>query len=78
MYGMEFSDHRDLRRILTDYGLKGYPMLKDFPLTGYEEVRYDIGVKMFLYTPVDLPQDFHMFDSLSSCEVKRITVNTKK
>jgi NADH-quinone oxidoreductase subunit C len=56
MYGIEFSDHHDLRRILTDYGFKGYPMLKDFPLT--------------VYNPIDLPQDFWMFDSLSPWEGK--------
>lgn len=71
MYGIEFSDHSDLRRILTDYGFKGYPMLKDFPLTGYEEVRYDIDTKKVVYKPIDLPQDFRTFDSLSPWEGKK-------
>lgn len=65
MYGIEFSNHSDLRRILTDYGFKGYPMLKDFPLTGYKEVRYNVETKKVVYNPIDLPQDFRMFDSLS-------------
>ncbi len=78
MYGIEFSDHPDLRRILTDYGFKGHPMLKDFPLTGYEEVRYDIAAKKVVYNPIDLPQDFRMFDSLSPWEGETIKVNTKE
>jgi NADH-quinone oxidoreductase subunit C len=71
MYGIEFSGHPDLRRILTDYGFKGNPMLKDFPLTGYEEVRYDIEAKKVVYNPIDLPQDFRTFDSLSPWEGKK-------
>ncbi|APR98759.1 NADH-quinone oxidoreductase subunit C [Wolbachia endosymbiont of Folsomia candida] len=71
MYGIEFSSHPDLRRILTDYGFKGNPMLKDFPLTGYEEVRYDIEAKKVVYNPIDLPQDFRTFDSLSPWEGKK-------
>ncbi|MDG7056281.1 MAG: NADH-quinone oxidoreductase subunit C [Wolbachia endosymbiont of Meromenopon meropis] len=65
MYGIKFSGHPDLRRILTDYGFKGYPMLKDFPLTGYEEVRYNIETKKVMYGPIDLPQDLRMFNNLS-------------
>lgn len=68
MYGIEFSGHPDLRRILTDYGFKGYPMLKDFPLTGYEEIKYDEKAKKVIYSPIDLPQDFRLFDSLSPWE----------
>lgn len=71
MYGIEFSGHSDLRRILTDYGFKGYPMLKDFPLTGYEEVRYDMDTKKVVYNPIDLPQDFRTFESLSPWEGKK-------
>ncbi|WP_265014860.1 NADH-quinone oxidoreductase subunit C [Wolbachia endosymbiont (group B) of Camptogramma bilineatum] len=79
MYGIEFSDHPDLRRILTDYGFKGHPMLKDFPLTGYEEVRYDIEAKKVVYNTIDLPQDFRMFDSLSPWEGSKATkVNIKE
>ncbi|MDN5247915.1 MAG: NADH-quinone oxidoreductase subunit C [Wolbachia endosymbiont of Tyrophagus putrescentiae] len=71
MYGVEFSGHPDLRRILTDYGFKGYPMLKDFPLTGYEEVIYDPQAKKVVYNPIDLPQDFRTFDNLSPWEGKK-------
>lgn len=71
MYGIEFSGHPDLRRILTDYGFKGYPMLKDFPLTGYEEVKYDNKTKKVVYNPIDLPQDFRLFESLSPWEGKK-------
>ncbi|KLT21971.1 NADH dehydrogenase I, C subunit [Wolbachia endosymbiont of Armadillidium vulgare str. wVulC] len=78
MYGIKFLGHLDLRRILTDYGFKGHPMLKDFPLTGYEEVRYDIEAKKIVYNPIDLPQDFRMFDSLSPWEGKDTKVNTKE
>ncbi|HCE59340.1 MAG TPA: NADH-quinone oxidoreductase subunit C [Wolbachia sp.] len=70
MYGIEFSGHPDLRRILTDYGFKGYPMLKDFPLTGYEEVKYDAEKEKVVYSPIDLPQDFRSFESLSPWEGK--------
>ncbi|WP_339045680.1 NADH-quinone oxidoreductase subunit C [Candidatus Mesenet endosymbiont of Agriotes lineatus] len=65
MYGIEFTGHPDLRRILSDYGFKGHPMLKDFPLVGYEEVKYDIEAKKVVYNPIDLAQDFRMFDCLS-------------
>ncbi|QKX01975.1 NADH-quinone oxidoreductase subunit C [Wolbachia endosymbiont of Cruorifilaria tuberocauda] len=79
MYGIEFSNHPDLRRILTDYGFKGHPMLKDFPLTGYKEVKYDIKEKKVVYNPIDLPQDFRMFDSLSPWEGdKAAKVNAKE
>ncbi len=68
MYGILFSDHPDLRRLLTDYGFTGYPMRKDFPLTGYVEVRYDDEQKRVVYEPVKLVQEFRDFDFLSPWE----------
>jgi NADH-quinone oxidoreductase subunit C len=68
MYGVVFSDHPDLRRILTDYGFEGHPLRKDFPLTGYVEVRYDDERKRVVYEPVKLTQDFRSFDFLSPWE----------
>ncbi|AHX04551.1 NADH-quinone oxidoreductase subunit C [Ehrlichia japonica] len=65
MYGIIFANNPDLRRILTDYGFSGHPMLKDFPLTGYKEVRYDISKKEVAYEAVNLQQDFRSFDFLS-------------
>jgi NADH-quinone oxidoreductase subunit C len=62
MYGILFSGHPDLRRILTDYGFKGFPLRKDFPLTGYVEVRYDDEQKRVVYEPVKLTQEFRAFD----------------
>ena len=68
MYGIYFSDHPDLRRLLTDYGFEGHPMRKDFPLTGYVEVRYDDAQKRVVYEPVKLTQEFRNFDFLSPWE----------
>jgi len=68
MYGILFSGHPDLRRILTDYGFEGYPMRKDFPLTGYVEVRYDDEQKRVVYEPVRLNQEFRSFDFESPWE----------
>jgi len=68
MYGILFSGHPDLRRILTDYGFQGYPLRKDFPLTGYLEVRYDDAQKRVVYEPVKLTQEFRSFDFESPWE----------
>ena len=68
MYGIFFSDHPDLRRLLTDYGFEGHPLRKDFPLTGHVEVRYDDEAKRVVYEPVTLTQDFRTFDFLSPWE----------
>ena len=68
MFGILFSGHPDLRRILTDYGFRGHPLRKDFPTTGYTEVRYDEAQKRVVYEPVSLVQEYRHFDFLSPWE----------
>ena len=68
LYGVPFSGHPDMRRLLTDYGFDGHPLRKDFPLTGFVEVRYDDEVKRVVYDPVRLAQEFRNFDFLSPWE----------
>lgn len=71
MFGIAFGDHPDMRRILTDYGFTGYPLRKDFPLTGFVELRYDEELKRVVYRPVDLVQEFRDFDFMSPWEGAR-------
>ena len=79
MYGMKFKDHPDLRRILTDYVFEGYPLRKDFPLTGHNEVRYSEDEKKVIYESVKLEQDYRNFDFESPWEgTKYIKEQTKK
>jgi NADH-quinone oxidoreductase subunit C len=68
MFGILFSNHPDLRRILTDYGFRGHPLRKDFPTTGYTEVRYDEAQKRVVYEPVKLVQEYRQFDFMSPWE----------
>ena len=71
MYGVYFAEHPDLRRLLTDYGFDGHPLRKDFPLSGYTEVRYDEEQKRVVYEPVTLTQEFRQFDFMSPWEGAR-------
>jgi NADH-quinone oxidoreductase subunit C len=68
MYGILFANHPDLRRILTDYGFEGHPLRKDFPLTGYSQVRYSETDKQVVYEPVSLTQEYRSFDFASPWE----------
>jgi NADH:ubiquinone oxidoreductase subunit C len=70
LFGIFFNQHPDLRRILTDYGFDGFPLRKDFPLTGYVEVRYDDEKKRVLQEPLEVSQEFRVFDFLSPWEKK--------
>ena len=77
MYGIKFKNHPDLRRILTDYGFKGHPLRKDFPLTGFNEVRYSEKDKKVIYEPVKLEQDYRNFDFESPWEGTNILKKLK-
>ncbi len=74
MFGILFSDHPDLRRILTDYGFQGFPLRKDFPLTGFVETRYDDAQKRVVYEPVKLTQEFRAFDFESPWEAAQYLI----
>ena len=81
MFGVFFKNHPDLRRILTDYGFEGYPLRKDFPVSGYTEVRYDERQKRILCEPLELTQEFRVFDFSSpwantGTSIKKIKILT--
>ena len=78
MYGIKFKNHPDLRRILTDYGFKGHPLRKDFPLTGFNEVRYSEKEKRVIYEPVKLEQNYRNFDFESPWEGTNYLKNIKE
>ena len=78
MYGISFLDHPDLRRILTDYGFEGYPLRKDFPLTGHTEVRYSEDSKKVIYESVKLDQEYRNFDFESPWEGTKYVKQDKK
>ena len=78
MYGIKFKNHPDLRRILTDYGFKGHPLRKDFPLTGFNEVRYSEKDKKVIYEPVKLEQNYRNFDFESPWEGTNYMKEIKK
>ena len=77
-FGIVFEGHPDLRRILTDYGFEGHPLRKDFPMTGFVEVRYDDQEKRVLYEPVRLPQEFRQFDFMSPWEGAKLLPGDEK